>query len=124
MFLLLFTDFDWHYFWQWTDFQSYIDFLIVMSIFLSIITFIFLHNVIFIEIIGFLALLTEAMLGVPQLVKNIKNQSTKGMRYTSNILKVRYGVRNYNNSLARIVCSNCQLVVISQKYFISLQYFS
>jgi len=52
-----------------------------MSICLSIITFIFLHNVIFIEIIGFLALLTEAMLGVPQLVKNLRNRSTEGMRY-------------------------------------------
>jgi len=79
--LSFFVDFDWHYFWQWTDFQSYIDFLIAMSICLSIITFIFLHNVIFIEIIGFLALLTEAMLGVPQLVKNLRNRSTEGMRY-------------------------------------------
>lgn len=74
-----FTDFDWNYFWQWTDFQSYIDFLIAMSICLCIITFICLHNVIFIEIIGFLALLTEAMLGVPQLVKNFRNRSTEGM---------------------------------------------
>lgn len=81
LFLQLFEDFDWNYFWQWTDFQSYVDFLIAMSICLSIITFIFLHNVIFIEIIGFLALLTEAMLGVPQLVKNLKNRSTQGMRY-------------------------------------------
>lgn len=41
-----------------------------------------MHNVIFIEIIGFLALLTEAMLGVPQLMKNLRNRSTEGMRYT------------------------------------------
>lgn len=74
------SDFDWRYFWQWTDFQSYIDFLLAMSIVLSFITFLFLHSPIYVESIGFLALFTEAMLGVPQLLKNLRHKSTEGMR--------------------------------------------
>ena len=34
---------------------------------------------IFVDSVGFLAVLTEAMLGVPQLYRNVKNQSTYGM---------------------------------------------
>lgn len=78
--LFCFVDFDWRYFWQWTDFQSYIDFLLAMSIVLSFITFLFLHSPIYVESIGFLALFTEAMLGVPQLLKNLRHKSTEGMR--------------------------------------------
>lgn len=51
-----------------------------MSIVLSIITFFFLHSPIYVECLGFLALFTEAMLGVPQLIKNLRNKSTEGMR--------------------------------------------
>lgn len=36
---------------------------------------------IFVETIGLLALLTEAMLGLPQFVRNFCHKSTEGMRY-------------------------------------------
>lgn len=74
-----FTDFDWRYFWQWTDFQSYIDFLLAMSISLSLLTFLCINSTVYIECLGFLAVFTEAMLGVPQLVQNFNTQSTAGM---------------------------------------------
>lgn len=51
-----------------------------MSIVLSFVTFLFLHSPVYVEGIGFLALFTEAMLGVPQLLKNLHNKSTEGMR--------------------------------------------
>lgn len=35
----------------------------------------------FVESIGLLALLTEAMLGLPQFIRNFRNKSTEGMRY-------------------------------------------
>lgn len=35
---------------------------------------------VFVELVGFLAVFTEAMLGTPQLIKNYKNHSTVGMR--------------------------------------------
>lgn len=34
----------------------------------------------FVEIVGFLAVFTEAMLGAPQFIRNFKNKSTEGMR--------------------------------------------
>ncbi|XP_018895673.1 solute carrier family 66 member 2 isoform X2 [Bemisia tabaci] len=74
-----FTDFDLKYFWQWTDFQSYVDFLLVMNISFSLITFICIHSTVFVEVLGFLAVFTEACLGVPQLVKNLRQRSTEGM---------------------------------------------
>lgn len=74
-----FTDFTWEHFWQWTDFQSYLEFLLVLTLFFSIITFVFIDFRIYIETIGFLALFTEAMLAVPQLLKNFRNKSTEGM---------------------------------------------
>ncbi len=35
----------------------------------------------FVEAVGFMAVFTEAMLGVPQFYRNAKNKSTYGMRY-------------------------------------------
>lgn len=74
-----FTDFDWKYFWAWTDFQSYVDFIIVMVVFCSLLTFLLIKSTIFVETLGLVALLSEAMLAVPQLVKNFQYKSTEGM---------------------------------------------
>ena len=68
------------YFWAWTDFQSYLDFLLVFSLLTSILTYIFIKSPIFIEMVGFMAVFTEAMLGMPQLFQNYYNKSTRGMR--------------------------------------------
>ena len=45
------------------------------------VTYLFLSFPTFVELIGFLAVFTEAMLGVPQFYRNHANQSTVGMRY-------------------------------------------
>lgn len=45
------------------------------------VTYLFLNFPTFVELIGFLAVFTEAMLGVPQFYRNHVNQSTVGMRY-------------------------------------------
>jgi hypothetical protein len=74
------SDFDWKYFWQWTDFQSYVDFMLVVSLVMSLLTFLLLDSVIYIEILGFLALFSEAMLATPQMAKNFRCKSTEGMR--------------------------------------------
>ena len=55
-----------------------------MLIFVAVggyITYLFLSFPPFVELIGFLAVFTEAMLGVPQFYRNHVNQSTIGMRY-------------------------------------------
>ncbi|XP_049857151.1 solute carrier family 66 member 2 isoform X1 [Schistocerca gregaria] len=74
-----FRDFDLQYFWAWTDFISYIDFLIVFHIACGIVMYLFIDVPLFVELVGFLAVLFEAMLGVPQLKKNYQNKSTLGM---------------------------------------------
>ncbi|XP_040171861.1 solute carrier family 66 member 2 isoform X2 [Anopheles arabiensis] len=75
----VFSDFDSRYFWQWTDFQSYVDFMLLVWAIGAAITYLMLSVTWFMETIGFLAVFTEAMLGLPQFVRNYKNKSTHGM---------------------------------------------
>lgn len=43
------------------------------------VTYLSMDSALFVETLGFLAVLTEAMLGVPQLYRNYRHQSTEGM---------------------------------------------
>ncbi|KAL0849362.1 hypothetical protein ABMA28_013671 [Loxostege sticticalis] len=74
-----FYDMDRKYFWAWTDFQSYLDCMLVFSVFGAAVTYLMIEFSPFVELIGFLAVFTEAMLGAPQIVKNHQNKSTEGM---------------------------------------------
>ncbi|XP_062710626.1 solute carrier family 66 member 2 [Aedes albopictus] len=74
-----FTDFDSRYFWNWTDFQSYLDFMLVVWVVGAAITYLMLSVTWFMETVGFLAVFTEAMLGAPQFLRNYRNKSTHGM---------------------------------------------
>jgi len=74
-----FTDFDPDYFWRWTDFLSYVEFVMTVALLGSLLMYFLIDFPIFVDSVGFLAVLTEAMLGVPQLYRNVKNQSTYGM---------------------------------------------
>ncbi|XP_057326699.1 solute carrier family 66 member 2 isoform X2 [Microplitis mediator] len=62
-----------------TDFQSYLDFVLLFAVVGGIIMYIFVDYPIFVETVGLLAVLTEAMLGVPQFLRNLDNKSTEGM---------------------------------------------
>nr|CAD7413908.1 unnamed protein product [Timema poppensis] len=77
-----FSDFDKRYFWAWTDFMSYIDFMLLFTIACSLLMYLFIEHHIFVQTVGFLAVLTEALLGAPQLLRNLRNKSTEGMRQT------------------------------------------
>ncbi|XP_030060384.1 PQ-loop repeat-containing protein 1 [Microcaecilia unicolor] len=74
-----FTDFDLRYFWKWSRFEDYLQFCLFFTVLFSFVTYVFMNSYIFVEGIGFLAVLTEAMLGIPQLLKNFQNRSTQGM---------------------------------------------
>ncbi|KAG8034653.1 hypothetical protein G9C98_007729 [Cotesia typhae] len=76
----VFTDLDIKYFWKWTDFQSYLDFVLLFGVVGGVAMYIFVDYPIFVETVGLLAVLTEAMLGVPQFLRNLDNKSTEGMR--------------------------------------------
>ncbi|KAE8608726.1 hypothetical protein XENTR_v10011585 [Xenopus tropicalis] len=81
-----FTDFEAAYFWKWSRFEDYLQFCLCLTIIAALVTFVFLDVLVFVEGMGLLALLTEAMLGMPQLLRNYKNRSTHGMSVTMVLL--------------------------------------
>ena len=50
-----------------------------VNVLLGIMTWLLLKNVVYIETIGFLAVVCEALLGIPQFVRNFRLKSTEGM---------------------------------------------
>lgn len=75
----VFSDLDTNFFWKWTDFQSYLDFMLLFAALVGILTYLLVDVPIFVEIVGIFAVLTEAMLGLPQLFRNFYKKSTNGM---------------------------------------------
>nr|XP_002125984.1 PQ-loop repeat-containing protein 1-like isoform X1 [Ciona intestinalis]XP_009861374.1 PQ-loop repeat-containing protein 1-like isoform X1 [Ciona intestinalis] len=74
-----FIDFDHRYFWKWTRFSDYVQAVLMFTAVGGYTTYLFNSSVVFVETIGFLAVFTEAMLGVPQFYRNHQNKSTVGM---------------------------------------------
>uniref|UniRef100_A0A1D5R041 Solute carrier family 66 member 2 n=1 Tax=Macaca mulatta TaxID=9544 RepID=A0A1D5R041_MACMU len=74
-----FADFDPHHFWQWSSFSDYVQCVLAFTGVAGYITYLSIDSTLFVETLGFLAVLTEAMLGVPQLYRNHRHQSTEGM---------------------------------------------
>ncbi|XP_010360322.1 solute carrier family 66 member 2 isoform X5 [Rhinopithecus roxellana] len=74
-----FADFDPHHFWQWSSFWDYVQCVLAFTGVAGYITYLSIDSTLFVETLGFLAVLTEAMLGVPQLYRNHRHQSTEGM---------------------------------------------
>jgi len=75
----VFTDLDPDHFWQWTDFQSYVECTMCFISIGSLIMYLLIKYDPFVETVGFLAVFTEAMLGTPQFYRNYTNKSTFGM---------------------------------------------
>lgn len=67
------------YFWRWTDLISYLEFLVLFSTVLGLTMHQLIHFKPFVEAVGYCALVTESMLGFPQVIKNYKNKSVQGM---------------------------------------------
>ncbi|XP_064599233.1 solute carrier family 66 member 2-like isoform X2 [Liolophura sinensis] len=74
-----FSDFDMRYFWRWTDFRSYVEFMLLFTLVVGMLTYLLLENSIYVETLGFMAVFAEAMLGAPQFYRNFQNKSTIGM---------------------------------------------
>lgn len=75
-----FTDFDWSHFWSWSRFVDYLQCVVAFTLSAAYVTYLLLDSSVFVESLGFLAVFTEAMLGMPQLYCNYQNKSTEGMR--------------------------------------------
>lgn len=59
--------------------MSYIGFLCLITLILAIPMYFLSENALFVESIGLCALVTESMLGLPQVLKNFSNKSVEGM---------------------------------------------
>ncbi|XP_078688052.1 solute carrier family 66 member 2-like isoform X2 [Branchiostoma floridae x Branchiostoma belcheri] len=74
-----FLDFDHRYFWKWTKFRDYIQFMCVFTLIGGYITYMCLDFPVYVETVGFLAVFVEALLGAPQFWRNYQNKCTVGM---------------------------------------------
>uniref|UniRef100_A0A8C6Q1G3 Si:dkey-246g23.2 n=1 Tax=Nothobranchius furzeri TaxID=105023 RepID=A0A8C6Q1G3_NOTFU len=78
------TDLNWNYFWKWSAFEDYLLFCFGLTVLCAVLTLLLLDSVVFVETLGSLAVMFEAMLGIPQLLQNFHHRSTKGMRKDEN----------------------------------------
>ncbi|CAB1338830.1 unnamed protein product [Coregonus sp. 'balchen'] len=74
------TDLEPRFFWSWDGFEDYLIFLLAFTLTCAFTTLLLLDSSLFVETLGSLAVLAEAMLGLPQLLQNQRNHSTTGMR--------------------------------------------
>lgn len=111
------TDLDLRYFWSWSGFEDYLLFCLAFTVLCALVTLVLLDSVLFVEGLGSLALLFEAMLGLPQLLKNFQNHSTRGMSVNmvllwtaGDIFKTTYFL--VNESPAQFaVCGGVQVLI-------------
>ncbi|KAG7521514.1 hypothetical protein JOB18_000431 [Solea senegalensis] len=111
------TDLNIHYFWKWTAFEDYLLFCFGFTVLCAVVTLLLLDSPVFVETLGSLAVMFEAMLGLPQLLQNFHNRSTKGMSVkmvllwtAGDIFKTTYFVMN--DSPAQFwVCGSVQILI-------------
>ena len=69
-------------FWKWPFLIDYIFFCIFMTIIIGMIYAMFgIHNTFFVELLGYCSLMIESMIGIPQIIENYKNKSTKNLSF-------------------------------------------
>ena len=86
----IFIDFDVNYFWQWTDFQSYVEAVASFLAGGSLLMYFMLKVEPFVEMVGFAAVFTEALLGTPQFYRNFKNKVILILFYCLNVVYCRF----------------------------------
>ncbi|XP_054237920.1 solute carrier family 66 member 2 [Indicator indicator] len=74
-----YLDFDLRYFWHWSQFSDYVQCVLSFSGLAGYLTYLWLDSPLFVELLGFMAVFSEALLGLPQLYRNYRNSSTEGM---------------------------------------------
>ncbi|XP_053105441.1 solute carrier family 66 member 2 isoform X2 [Hemicordylus capensis] len=124
-----FSDFDLNYFWHWSKFTDYVQCVLTFTGVTGYITYLSLDSVIFVETLGFLAVFTEAMLGIPQLFRNYQNRSTEGMSvkmvlmWTSgDTFKTVYFLLNqapFQFSICGLLQVFVDMAILAQVYFYS-----
>lgn len=111
------TDWNLQYFWKWSAIEDYLLFCFGFTVLCAVVTMLLLDSAVFVETLGFLAVMFEAMLGIPQLLQNFHNHSTKGMSVkmvllwtAGDVFKTTYFV--VNESPAQFwVCGSVQILI-------------
>ncbi|KAI6204080.1 hypothetical protein M3Y94_00631100 [Aphelenchoides besseyi] len=114
-------------FWKWNDLSSFVAALGIFTVIASVVTFFFTQFPIYVEALGMVALLVEACLGLPQLIRNFQRRSTQGMSVNmvlmwllGDIGKTVYFVVRKNPAQFWI-CSSLQItidiLILGQVYF-------
>ncbi|XP_026220539.1 solute carrier family 66 member 2 isoform X1 [Anabas testudineus] len=110
-------DLDFRYFWKWTAFEDYLLFCFGFTVLCAVVTLLLLDSAVFVEMLGSLAVMFEAMLGLPQLLQNFHNRSTKGMSVkmvllwtAGDIFKTTYFVMN-ESPTQFFVCGSVQILI-------------
>ncbi|XP_039989847.1 solute carrier family 66 member 2 [Xiphias gladius] len=111
------SDLDFHYFWKWSAFEDYLLFCFTLTVLCAVVTLLLLDSAVFVEMLGSMAVVFEAMLGLPQLLQNFHNCSTKGMSVkmvllwtAGDVFKTIYFVMN--ESPAQFwVCGSVQILI-------------
>lgn len=83
-------DLDLKYFWEWTDFISYLECMAIFAFFTGLLMFFFINEPLVVETYGLVALVTESLLASPQFYRNFKSKSTEGMRFVIVALALPY----------------------------------
>ncbi|SGY16920.1 BQ5605_C012g07028 [Microbotryum silenes-dioicae] len=104
--------------WQWVSFGSYLE-CIAGLIAVHCLLFLTLHWIPFyVDLLGFVALGSEATLPIPQVLVNYERRSTAGFRYTvligwagGDLIKTIYFFATENNGPAFKICALFQLSV-------------
>ncbi|KAM3869710.1 solute carrier family 66 member 2 [Diretmus argenteus] len=111
------SELDLRYFWKWSAFEDYLLFCFGFTVLCALVTLLMLDSAVFVETLGSLAVLFEAMLGLPQLLQNFHNHSTRGMSVkmvllwtAGDVFKTTYFVMNESPSQFW-VCGSVQILI-------------
>ncbi|VDM35183.1 unnamed protein product [Hydatigera taeniaeformis] len=77
------SDLDWRYFWRWSDYGSYVKFVILFSVVFGVPCFAFSSSYFFVQAVGFVSLITESLLALPQFLQNYRHSSTQYEQVTT-----------------------------------------
>ncbi|KAI3387977.1 hypothetical protein SNEBB_004404 [Seison nebaliae] len=112
-----FLDMEVNNFWKWTDFTSYIQCFFLLIFIITSTTYVMIGFWIYVELVGFLAVFLEALLGLPQFVQNFTRKSTAGMSLTmvmmwmaGDLFKTAYFILR-KSPTQFMICSSLQISV-------------
>ena len=73
-------------FWAWPDFADYVAFVVSFAVATSLVSWLFSWSSVYAEILGSTSVTIEAIILIPQLIRNWERQSTEGLSYAMMIM--------------------------------------